>query len=254
MNHPTSKTAFITGGSRGLGRDTALRLAKNGKDIIFTYINNQNAAKKTSAAIKKLGQRVHYIQLDVSDMSSFSQAKSEIETILSSWGKEGLDFVINNAGIGAHMMIGQGEEEVFDQLMKVHFKGAYFLTEALVPILNQGGGIVNISTGLTRFTFPGYGAYASFKGAIETYTQYLAKELGPKRIRANIVAPGAIQNDFNKAAFDHNPQIVDIIAQNTALGRVGQSEDIGGVVAFLCSEDARWVNAQRIEASGGMFI
>ena len=143
---------------------------------------------------------------------------------------------------------------VFDNLVNIQFKGVYFLTEALLPIFKEGGAIVNISTGLTRFALPGYAAYASMKGAIETYTKYLAKELGSKGIRANLVAPGAIDNDFNRAAFDHNPHIVDFISQNTALGRVGQSEDIGSVVAFLCSDDARWVNAQRIEASGGMFL
>ena len=254
MNKSIRKAAFVTGGSRGLGKDAAIQLAKKGQDIIFSYAQNREAAEQTQQAIIALGAKAVAIQLDVRDIKSFTTTKTQIESILADWEKEGLDYLVNNAGVGAHMMVGNSQEEVFDNLVNIQFKGVYFLTEALLPLLKQGGGIVNISTGLTRFALPGYAAYASMKGAIETYTKYLAKELGAKGIRANLVAPGAIQNDFNQAAFEHNPHIVDFMAQNTALGRIGQSDDIGSVVAFLCSAEAKWVNAQRIEASGGMFL
>ncbi len=254
MNTSSNKTAFVTGGSRGLGQDAALQLAQKGYDIIFTYVQNAEGAASTQSTIEEMGSKAKALQLDVRNVKSFSALKSNVESTLTEWGKSGLDYLVNNAGIGALMTIGDGKEEIFDNLVNIQFKGVYFLTDTLLPILNEGGAIVNISTGLTRFALPGYAAYASMKGAIETYTKYLAKELGSKGIRANLVAPGAIHNDFNKAAFDHNPHIVDFIAQNTALGRVGQSDDIGSVVAFLCSDDAKWVNAQRIEASGGMFL
>ncbi|MEM1320344.1 MAG: SDR family oxidoreductase [Bacteroidota bacterium] len=254
MQDQNHKTAFITGGSRGLGKDAALNIARKGHDVILSYVQNETAALATVEEIKQLGRRAAALQMDVKNIAAFDQLRQTIEATLSGWGKQGLDYLVNNAGVGGYTPIGQGQEAVFDNLLQIQFKGVYFLTEALLPLLNSGGGIVNISTGLTRFALPGYAAYAAMKGAVETYTKYLAKELGPKGIRANLVAPGAIDNDFNRAAFGNNPHIVDFIAQNTALGRVGRSEDIGSVVAFLCSEDARWVNAQRLEASGGMFL
>ncbi|MEL7119653.1 MAG: SDR family oxidoreductase [Bacteroidota bacterium] len=250
-----SKIAFITGGSRGLGKDTALNLAKAGHNIIFTYNSNLEAAQTVAAEIEGLGQKAAYLQLNVADISTFDSFTNQFKTILqATFGADKFDFLINNAGIGRHAMIGQTDEETFDLLMNIQFKGVYFLTQALLPYINDGGSIVNVSTGLTRFTLPGYAAYASMKGAIEVFTRYLAKELGNRQITANVIAPGAIDNDFNKAAFTHNPQIVDYIASQTALGRVGQSTDIGKVVNFLTSEDAGWVNGQRVEASGGMFL
>lgn len=174
--------------------------------------------------------------------------------MVEKWGREQLDILVNNAGFGTHAMVADTTEEAFDSMVNVHLKGAYFLTQKFIPLLKDGASIVNISTGLTRFTFPGYAAYAAVKGAVEVLTRYLAKELGSKGIRVNIVAPGAIDNDFNKHAFEANPQIKDIIASQTALGRVGVSEDIGTVVAFLASDNARWITGQRLEASGGMFL
>ena len=249
------KIALITGGSRGLGRNTALTLAAQGVDVIFTYHSNQAAAEEVKAAIAEMGQQAEYLQLDTGIVGSFGDFKLSLEqTLQDKWQRSNFDFLVNNAGVGAHAMIGQTSEETFDQLLNIQFKGVYFLTQELLPIIADGGRIVNISTGLTRFALPGYAAYASMKGAVETFTKYLAKELGGRSITANIVAPGAIDNDFNKAAFTHNPQIVDFIASQTALGRVGKSSDIGSVVAFLCSDAAGWVNAQRLEASGGMFL
>ena len=193
--------------------------------------------------------------MDVGNIKSFDEFMGRLsETLTTNWQRDKFDFLVNNAGIGAHGTIEQTPEETFDKLFNVHFKGVYFLTQKAIPMLNDNGRIVNISSGLTRFTLPGYSAYASMKGAIETFTSYIAKEMGSRGITANIVAPGAIETDFTKAAFDANPQIREMIASQTAMGRVGVPDDIGGVVTFLCSEDGRWVNGQRIEASGGIFL
>lgn len=250
-----NKIALITGGSRGLGKETALSLAKDGKDIILTYNTNDVAAIEVVKSINSLKQKAVALQLDVTNSQQFESFAAKVANALQeNWQTDKLDFLINNAGFGAHALTSDTTEETFDQLLQVHFKGVYFLTQKLLPLIASGGGIVNISTGLTRFALPGYSAYAAMKGAIEVFTKYLAKELGSRGIRANTIAPGAIDNDFNKAAFTHQPEIKDFIASQTALGRVGISEDIGGVIAFLCSERGSWVNAQRLEASGGMFI
>ena len=195
------------------------------------------------------------LPLDVSDVSSFDEFMKEVATVLkANWQRDNFDFLINNAGIDTYSLIAEMTEEAFDGLFNVHFKGAFFFTQKALPLMANGGRIINLSTGLARFSLPGYGAYAAMKGAIEIFTRYLAKELGQRGITANAVAPGAIETDFTRPAFEANPQIKEVIADQTALGRVGVPEDIGGVIAFLCSEDARWVNAQRIEASGGMFL
>jgi NAD(P)-dependent dehydrogenase (short-subunit alcohol dehydrogenase family) len=250
-----NKIALITGGSRGLGENTARRLAKYGADVIITYHSQQEAADTVVSEIKSLDRRAVALQLDVSDTKSFDDFISRLSnTLENTWQEKKFDFLINNAGFGGHGTVEQTPEDIFDNLFNVHFKGVYFLTQKALPLLNDNGRIINISSGLARFTLPGYSAYASMKGAVETYTRYIAKEMGPRGITANIVAPGAIETDFNKAAFDANPQIKEMIASQTALGRVGVPDDIGGVVAFLCSEDARWVNGQRIEASGGVFL
>lgn len=249
------KIALITGGSRGLGKNAALRLAEKGTDIIFTYRTGKAEAQAVATEIEKMGRKAVSLYLDVADVASFDSFLEQVAGQLKEkWGRGTFDFLINNAGHGAHGMIGQTSEETFDLLFNVQFRGAYFLTQKALPLIADGGRIVNLSTGLTRFVLPGYSAYAAMKGAMEVVTKYLAKELGGRGITANLVAPGAIDNDFNKHAFAAYPQVKDMIASNTTLGRVGVSEDIGGVVAFLCSEDARWVNAQRIEASGGMFL
>ena len=251
----TQKIALVTGGSRGLGKDMAINLAKKGLDVIITYNSNTQAASETVALIENEGRKGFAIQLDARNVKSFTDFVSNLkEQLQTRFSAEHLDYLINNAGFGHNGSVADTTEEAFDDLYNVHFKGVYFLTQKLLGLINDGGGIVNISSGLARFSFPGYSAYASMKGAIEVYTRYLAKELGARKIKANTVAPGAINTDFNKERFEAAPQAVDMIASLTALGRVGESEDIGAIVAFLCTEEAGWINGQRIEASGGMFV
>jgi NAD(P)-dependent dehydrogenase (short-subunit alcohol dehydrogenase family) len=204
------------------------------------------------AQIQALGRQAVALPLDTSKTDTFPAFVLALSQQLEQhWQRPAFDFLINNAGIDASSLFAETTEEDFDNLLNVHFKGVYFLTQKLLPLLADGGGIVNFSTGLARFTTPGYAAYASMKGAVETLTKYLAKELGGRRIRANIVAPGIIKTDFTAAARQAHPQLEQYMAGNTALGRIGEPNDIGGVVAFLCSDAARWVNAQRLEASGG---
>ncbi|WP_422860270.1 SDR family NAD(P)-dependent oxidoreductase [Flagellimonas sp. S174] len=249
------KIALVTGGSRGLGKDMAINLAKRGLDVIITYNSNTQAASETVSLIENEGRKGFAIQLDVRNVKSFTDFASDLTQQLQNRFKTThFDFLINNAGFGHNGSVTDTTEEAFDDLYNVHLKGVYFLTQKLLGLINDGGGIVNISSGLARFSFPGYSAYASMKGAIEVYTRYLAKELGARKIKANTVAPGAINTDFNKERFDAAPQVVDMIASLTALGRIGESQDIGSIVAFLCTEDAAWINGQRIEASGGMFV
>lgn len=251
----SGKIALVTGGSRGLGQNMAFRLAEQGHDIVLTYQSRQADAEATVSKINEMGQKAVALQLNVGDVASFDTFFVQLRAALQDhWQTEHFHFLVNNAGIDRYAIIAEMTEEGFDDLINVHFKGVFFLTQKALPLLADGGRIVNISTGLTRFAVPGYAAYASAKTAIETFTKYLAKELGGRGITANVVAPGAIETDFTRPAFEHNPQIKGFLAQQTALGRVGQPDDIGGVVAFLCSEDAKWINAQRIEASGGMFL
>ncbi|HTI12695.1 MAG TPA: SDR family oxidoreductase [Puia sp.] len=251
----SNKIALITGGSRGLGRNMALQLAGKGNDIIITYRHKKAEADAVVAEIEKKGVRGATLALDAGDSHSFDAFFQELSRILQEkWGRTQFDFLVNNAGIDAASLFPQTTEEAFDSLFQIHFKGVYFLTQKALPFLADKGRIINISSGLARFATPGYAAYASMKGAIEVLTRYLAKELGGRGITANVVAPGIIETDFTKAAFEHNPQLNAYISSQTALGRIGQPDDIGGVVAFLCSEEARWVTAQRIEASGGMFL
>ncbi|WP_435622756.1 SDR family NAD(P)-dependent oxidoreductase [Flagellimonas sp.] len=251
----TKKIALVTGGSRGLGKDMAINLAKRGLNVVITYNSNAKAALETVELIEKEGGNGIAIQLDARNIKSFVGFKNSLtEELQSKFNTSSIHYLINNAGFGHEGSVANTTEEAFDDLMNVHFKGVYFLTQTLLDTLADGGGIINISSGLARFSLPGYSAYASMKGAIEVYTRYLAKELGARKIKANTVAPGAINTDFNKDRFEQAPQVVDIIASLTALGRVGESEDIGSIVAFLCTEDAAWINGQRIEASGGMFV
>lgn len=253
MKH-TNKIALITGGSRGLGRNTALKLARNGADVIVTYRERQDEGKAVLAEIEKLGGKAALLQLDVANTAGFDAfAKTVAETLQDRWQRKDFDFLINNAGIDLYSPFDQTTEDAFDRLLNVHFRGVYFLTQRMLPLIANGGRIVCTSTGLTRFVIPGYAAYASMKGAIDVFIKYLAKELGPRGITANAIAPGAIETDFTRAALEH-PGAKDFFASNTALGRVGVPDDIGGVVSFLCSEEGRWVNAQRMEASGGMFL
>ena len=249
------KIALVTGGSRGLGKNTALSLSKKGIDVVLTYNSKKEEAEKVVAEIKSQGNNAVALQLNTSTVKSFSDFSTQLSSALKeTWGRESFDFLINNAGIDWRAPFPQTTEEQLDTLYNIHFKGVYFLTQKMLPLLADQGGIINLSTGLARFSLPGYSAYASMKGAVETFTKYLAKELGSRGIRANIVAPGAIETDFTKAAFEAHPDAKERIASQTALGRVGVPDDIGGVIAFLCTEEARWINAQRIEASGGMFL
>ena len=253
MKH-TNKIALITGGSRGLGRNTALKLARDGADVILTYRERKDEGQAVLAEIEKLGRKAALLQLDVANTGGFDAfAKTVAETLQAKWQRKDLDFLINNAGIDVYSPFGQATEDAFDRLLNVHFRGVYFLTQRMLPLIANGGRIVCTSTGLTRFVIPGYAAYASMKGAIEVFIKYLAKELGPRGITANAVAPGAIETDFTRTALEH-PGAKDFLVSNIALRRIGVPDDIGGVVSFLCSEEGRWVDAQRLEASGGMFL
>jgi NAD(P)-dependent dehydrogenase (short-subunit alcohol dehydrogenase family) len=230
-------------------------LAEKGTDILLTYRNNETEAKAVVAEIEAKGRKAAALALDVSKLAGFDSFLEQVQQILpATFGRNNINFLINNAGTGAHALVHEMTEAIFDELLHVHFKGVFFLTQKCLPLITDGGRIVNISTGLVRFAFPGYSAYAAMKGAVEVFTRYLAKEVGSRKITVNVVAPGAIDNDFNKDRFEAMPQVKDFIASQTALGRVGVSEDIGGVVAFLCSADAGWITGQRIEVSGGMFL
>ena len=248
-----SKIALVTGGSRGLGKNMALSLAQKGIDVVLTYNSKKDEALAVAAEIESMGQKAAVLQLNTGNIKSFDAFIQELNAVLNdSFGTTRFDFLINNAGIGINAPFAQTTEEQFDELMNIHFKGVFFLTQKALPLINDGGRIINLSTGLARFSSPGYAAYASMKGAIETLTRYLAKELGPRGIAVNVVAPGAIETDFGGGVIRDNAQYNKNVASVTALGRVGKPDDIGGVVAFLCTEEARWINAQRIEVSGGM--
>lgn len=250
-----NKIALVTGGSRGLGKDMALKLAEKGIDVVLTYHTNQAKANEVVAQIVALGQRAFAFQLDTSDIKTFDGFLQKVTAHLQEkTGRPNFDFLINNAGTGLYATVDKTTEAQFDEMLNIHFKGVYFLTQKALPFINDGGRIINISSGLARFSLPGFSAYASMKGAVEVFTRYLAKELGPRGIAANIVAPGAIATDFGGGANRDDEEKRAIVANITALGRVGEAEDIGGVVAFLCTDDASWINGQRIEVSGGMLV
>lgn len=247
------KIAVVTGGSRGLGKDMAISIAKKGIDVIITYRSKETEALEVVKQIESMGQKAIALHLDMSLFSSLDTFVNTVkETLKIKWNTTSFDFLINNAGMGATVPFMDVTEELFTDFLNVHFKGIYFLTQKCVPILNTGGRIINISTGTTRFSNPGYSVYASMKGAIEVFTKYLAKELGAKGIGANVVAPGPVETDFNNGFIRSNPQVKAMMGTLSPLGRVGAADDIGSVVAFLCTEDAKWINGQRIEVSGGI--
>ncbi len=250
----TAKVAIVTGGSRGLGRSTVLNLAQRGVDSIFTFNTNEAEAEKVERLAAETGRKALALQLDTGDVAAFDGFVDRVRRTLGELGAERFDYLVNNAGTSHHNSIEHTTEAELDALYNVHFKGVFFLTQKLLPLINDGGRIVNLSSGLTRFSFPGSASYASMKGAVEVLTRYLAKELGPRRITANTVAPGAIQTDFSGGMVRDNPAVNKTVADNTALGRPGLPEDIGPMIASLLSDDNRWVNAQRIEVSGGMSI
>jgi len=255
MTATKSKIALVTGGSRGLGRNMAINLAKKGIDVVLTYNNNKQNADEVVAEIQSLGQKAIALQLDSSNVKTFDGFFKQVTTHLNEQtGSPNFDFLINNAGTALYAPFAETTEEQFDEMMNIHYKGVFFLTQKALPFINNGGRIINISSGLARFSFPGSSAYGSMKGAIEVLTRYLAKELGSRGIAANVVAPGAIETDFGGGRVRDNKQYNDQVASVTALGRAGLPEDIGGIVAFLCTEEARWINGQRIEASGGMML
>jgi NAD(P)-dependent dehydrogenase (short-subunit alcohol dehydrogenase family) len=251
----TPRIALVTGASRGLGRNTALKLAEGGVDVILTYKRSEAEAQSAVHEIVALGRRAVALQLDVADSSTFAAFAERVKSALAStWQRERFDYLVNNAGSGEHASFADTTEAQFDLLANVHLKATFFLTQKLLPLLNDGGRIVNTSSGLARFTFPGYAAYAAMKGGVEVLTRYMAKELGARGISVNTVAPGAIETDFGGGAVRDDPQQNAQIASVTALGRVGQPDDVGGAVAALLTDGNRWITGQRIEVSGGMML
>jgi NAD(P)-dependent dehydrogenase (short-subunit alcohol dehydrogenase family) len=255
MNTQAQKIALITGGSRGLGRNTAESLARRGVDVVITYHSRADEGRAAVAAVESQGRKGIALQLDTAATGTFGHFADSLKTTLrDSWGRDRFDFLINNAGTSYHNGIEQTTEADLDALYTVHLKGVFFLTQKLLPLINDGGRIVNLSSGVTRIIYPGSGPYAVMKGAVEVLTKYLAKELGPRRIAVNVVAPGPIATDFSGGMVRDNPEVNKRIAEMTALGRAGLPDDIGPMIASLLSEDNRWINAQRIEVSGGTSI
>jgi NAD(P)-dependent dehydrogenase (short-subunit alcohol dehydrogenase family) len=255
MTDSAIRIALVTGGSRGLGRNTAESLARKGVHVVITYRSRADDAQAVVAAIEAEGRKAVALQLDTAATATFDGFAEKLKTALSdTWGRDSFDFLVNNAGTGFHKDIAETSEADFDGLVAVHLKGVFFLTQKMLPLIADGGRIINLSSGLARFAFPGTAAYAMMKGGIEVFTRSLAKELAPRRITANTVAPGAIATDFNGGRLRDNPDLQRTVSQVTALGRPGVADDVGPMIASLLSDDNRWVNAQRIEVSGGMFI
>ncbi|GEP95520.1 SDR family oxidoreductase [Chitinophaga cymbidii] len=250
-----NKIALVTGGSRGLGRNMSIALAKKGIDVVLTYNTNKAAADEVVNEIQSLGQKAYAFQLDTGNIKLFDTFIRQVtEQLQADTGSPNFDFLINNAGTALYSPVADTSEEQLDAIFNIHYKGVFFLTQKALPFINEGGGIINISSGLTRITMPGSSVYGSLKAAVETLTRYFAKELGARKIRANVVAPGAIETDFGGGRTRDNKEINTTIANLTALGRVGLPDDIGGVVAFLCTDDAYWINGQRLEVSGGQAL
>jgi len=251
----TPRIALITGGSRGLGKSAALHLARDGVDLLITYRSRADEAEAVVREVQALGRRAVALPLDVSRADTFAGFAAAVrEALAATWGRPQFDILLNNAGMGIHASFEATTEAQFDELMATHLKGPFFLTQALLPLLADGGNVLNVSSGLARFSLPGYAAYATMKGGIEVLTRYLAKELGPRRIAVNTIAPGAIATDFGDGLVRDNAQMNAAIAAQTAQGRVGLPDDIGGAVAALLRPGNHWMTAQRVEVSGGMFI
>ena len=249
-----NKIAIITGGSRGLGRNTAINIFDSGVDVIFTYRANKAEADSLIREAESKARKAAGFQLDTGDIRAFDSFVGEVRKTLQSWGKDRFDYLVNNAGNSLHADFTATTEEQFDGIFNVHVKGVYFLTQKLLPLMNDGGRVVNVSSGLARVSLPGSSAYGTAKGAVEVLTRYMARELGPRRITANVVAPGAIQTDFSGGMVRDNPEMNKRVSEMTALGRPGVADDIGPMIASLLSDDNRWVNGQRIEVSGGMLL
>ncbi len=250
-----TKITLITGASRGLGRNAALSVARQGGDVVITYLSNREQAEKVVAEIQAIGRKAVALPLDTGNTATFAPFAAQLKAALQdTWQRETFDNLVNNAGHGDYALIGDTTEEQFDRLVNVHFKGVFFLTQKLLPLIADGGRIVNLSSGLTRVSTPGWSAYSAVKGAVEVLSVYMAKELGSRGIAVNTVAPGAIETDFFGGAVRDTPEFNKFFADITALGRVGVADDIGPMIASLLSESNRWVNAQRIEVSGGQGI
>lgn len=251
----TSGIAVITGGSRGLGKSMALQLADHGADVILTYRASADEARAVVARIEAKGRKAVALPLDVADSRGYPAfAEAVAGALRTTWQRDRFDYLINNAGTGLHAGFAETTEPQFDELFRVHLKSAFFLTQRLLGLIADGGRILNVSSGLARFALPGYAAYAAMKGGVEVLTRYLARELGPRGITVNTLAPGAIETDFGGGAVRDNPELNRAIAAQTALGRVGLPDDIGGAVAVLLSAETRWMTGQRIELSGGMVL
>lgn len=247
--------ALVTGGSRGLGRSMALHLAAQGSDLILTYRSQEAEAREVVRRVEALGRRAVALQLDVADSKGFADFAARVKQALAAtWQRDRFDHLVNNAGVGAHAPFAETTEAQFDMLVAVHLKATFFLTQKLLPLIADGGRIVNVSSGLARFSFPGYSAYAAMKGGIEVLTRYMAKELGPRGIAVNTIAPGAIETDFGGGAVRDNAQLNAQVASVTAMGRVGLPDDIGGAVAALLAPGNGWMTGQRVEVSGGMML
>jgi NAD(P)-dependent dehydrogenase (short-subunit alcohol dehydrogenase family) len=252
--HTGSKIAIVTGGSRGIGRDTVMQLAARGVDSIFTYNANQAEADSVQSLVAEAGARAIPLQLSVENAATFDAFVKEAQDALASWGAKRFDYLVNNAGTSSASSLEAGTEAELDAQFAVHFKAPFLLTQKLLPLINDGGRIVNISSGLARFAYPGRTIYGPMKAAVEALTRYMALELGPRRITVNVVAPGAIATDFSGGIVRDNPQVNKAVADQTALGRVGTPTDVGPVIAALLSDEFGWVNAQRIEVAGGVHI
>ncbi len=255
MANQQNKIVLVTGGSRGLGKDSSLQLAKKGFDVIITYQSQKDAAEDVVREIQSIGQKAFALPLDIASITGFDPFATQVKNLLDEeFSSAKLDALVNNAGIGITATIDNTTEEILDAMTNIHFKGPFFLTQKLLPLINDGGSIVNTSSGLARFSFEGYAAYGAMKAAVDSLSRYQALEFGSRNIRVNSVAPGAIETDFNGGAVRDIAAYNQGIASQTALGRVGLPDDIGSVVAFLCSEESKWINAQRIEVSGGFRI
>jgi NAD(P)-dependent dehydrogenase (short-subunit alcohol dehydrogenase family) len=255
MNVRKSPIALITGGSRGLGRSIALKLAEQGTDIILTYKDNERAAQEVVRLVEQKGRHVSALQLDAADSAAFPEFVGRVrESLRRTWQRDRFDQLVNNAGSGVYASFADTTEAQFDELVAVHLKATFFLTQKLLPLIEDGGRIVNTSSGLTRFSIPGYAAYAAVKGGVEVLTRYLAKELAPRGIAVNTVAPGPIETDFNGGAVRDNAQLNAQLASLAALGRVGVPDDVGGAVAAMLSNGNGWTSGQRIEVSGGTLL
>lgn len=249
------RIALVTGGSRGLGKNAVLKLAAEGTDIILTWNSSQQEAQEVVREIEGKGRKAAALQLNVGDTASFARFAQQVkETLTHVWQRDTFDYLVNNAGTGLYAPYTETTEAQFDDAVNIHFKGPFFLTQQLLPLIKDGGRILNVSSGLARFTQPGSGTYAAMKGAMEVLTRYQAKELGVRGISVNIIAPGAIETDFGGGRVRDNAKLNQLLASQTALGRVGLPDDIGDAIAALLSDKLGWMNAQRIEVSGGMFL